>query len=322
MDPLAIDESNIHNYINLPLNFNKNKPLNGIIVTKDNYNEILLIKQKIKLESMENVELESAIIGYLGSDKNIPVVIYRHAKPIPKNISLKKLVRDFYPLSWHNIFTNSDKELEKVYEVLSKIKLRNLAPRLPDIFNAFFYCPLHSVKVVIIGQDPYPGVDDATGKTVAWGMSFATRKGIKVQHSLNIVYDELEEEYSGTDTPFKKPDHGDLRPWAKQGVLLLNMSLTTLVGTTTNVHKKQWKMFLNKVIKGLCKHHERLVFMLWGGEAHKVKDLIIGSHDVLKCAHPAARETKDPFKGCGHFKLANKILVKNKKAPIDWRLSQ
>ncbi len=315
-----IDEDNLIKHINLPIRPSKKPPLKGKNVNSSNLSTVNTKRHIIDLPIIDkDTKTESAVIGYFGDDKRGRIRIIRPKMPIPKDVTIIELASKYYPLSWHHVFTNSQEELKLINEKLLAMRRRDILPRLRDVFNAFKLTNFDDVKVIIIGQDPYFLIDETTGKPNACGVSFGTRRGVAVQASLRQIYKEIHDEYKGTDMEFKIPTHGDITPWAKQGVLMLNMALTTEVNQP-NAHKVEWKMFLNKVIKAISRRHDKLIFVLWGGEAKNVKDLAVGSHDFLMCAHPVARQTKEPFLGCGHFVEINRLLLKNKKSPIDWRL--
>lgn len=179
------------------------------------------------------------------------------------------------------------------------------------IFNAFNFFNFNQLKVVIIGQDPYinPGQ--------AMGLSFSVPKGITIPPSLRNIYKELQMEYPD----FVIPKHGDLTPWAKQGVLLLNATLTVLHGNS-NIHEAFWKKtkFTDDIIKYISGKYKGIIFVLWGGFAKKKKSLIdTERHYVLEGGHPSPLSQKYWF-GCGHFKKINQILEEIDEEPIDWQV--
>ncbi|KAK7110394.1 uracil-DNA glycosylase-like [Littorina saxatilis] len=178
------------------------------------------------------------------------------------------------------------------------------------IFNAFNLTPLKQVKVMILGQDPYH--DDGQ----AHGLAFSVPEGIKVPPSLKNMYKELEGDIKG----FKVPDHGCLEKWAKEGVLLLNATLT--VGAhKPNSHKSYgWQTFTDEVIQVVNAQCQKVVFLLWGNFAHKKEKLIdLGKHSVLKDAHPSPLSF-GKFHNCKCFSRANEELKKAGLAPVDWML--
>jgi len=184
-------------------------------------------------------------------------------------------------------------------------------PKNADIFNAFNTTPFDEVKVVILGQDPYHGEHQAHG------LSFSVQKGITPPPSLKNIYKEL-----ATDIPgFTIPNHGDLTAWAKQGVLLLNASLTVRANTPGSHQKKGWETFTDTVIKKLSDEKEGLVFILWGAFAQAKAELIDGKkHHIIKSPHPSPFSADRGFFGSKPFSKTNDILIKEGKKPIDWQI--
>lgn len=177
------------------------------------------------------------------------------------------------------------------------------------IFNAFNITPFQEVKVVILGQDPYHNPGEAMG------LSFSVPKGVKIPPSLQNIYKELKD-----DVGIQIPDHGDLTPWAKQGVFLLNAMLTVERNKPQSHHKIGWQNFTDAVIRKLSEGREQLVFMLWGNFAKKKNILIDKSrHLVLEAPHPSPL-AGGAFFGCKHFSKANHYLEQHGKEPIDWQL--
>ena len=173
-------------------------------------------------------------------------------------------------------------------------------------FNAFNLCPFNKVKVVILGQDPY------YKKEQAMGLSFSVPEGIKLPLSLRKIYKEIEEDLCNS-----MPESGDLTRWAEQGVLLLNTTLTVR-DAKPNSHKRlNWQNFTDAAIKALNKNHEHIVFMLWGNNAKKKKNLIdINRHCIIESYHPAARQ-KYKFKK-HQFTCCNAYLKQQGLDEIDW----
>lgn len=177
------------------------------------------------------------------------------------------------------------------------------------IFNAFNLTPLTDVKVVILGQDPYHGPNEAMG------LSFSVPQGIKVPPSLRNVYKELKK-----DLNIDIANHGDLRSWAAQGVLLLNAMLTVEHKSPGSHKKIGWQLFTDAVIKYLSDHKEGIIFMLWGNFAKSKKDLIdLNKHHILTAAHPSPL-ARGAYFGSKHFSKANNILIDNNQRPINWEL--
>lgn len=184
-------------------------------------------------------------------------------------------------------------------------------PKGNDIFNAFNLTPFNEVKVVILGQDPYHGAQQAHG------LSFSVQKGVSIPPSLQNIYKELQ-----TDIPgFKIPNHGDLSGWAKQGVLLLNATLSVRANQAGSHQKKGWEQFTDKAIDTLSTERSGLVFMLWGRFAQaKASRIDTKKHVILTAAHPSPFSAYHGFFGCKHFSKANAYLVKKGEKPIVWQL--
>ncbi len=177
-----------------------------------------------------------------------------------------------------------------------------------EIFNAFNLCPFESVKVVIIGQDPYhePGQ--------AEGLCFSVKDGVQLPPSLQNIFKEIE-----ADTGRRPPESGSLRRWAQQGVLLLNATLTVRAHQAGSHQGKGWETFTDAVIARLSAERENLVFLLWGSYAQKKGAVIDRTrHLVLSSAHPSPLSAYRGFFGNHHFTLCNDFLTRHGLAPIEW----
>ncbi len=184
-------------------------------------------------------------------------------------------------------------------------------PPGPEIFNAFNQTPFDKVKVVILGQDPYHGMDQAMG------LCFSVSKKVRVPASLKNIYKELH-----ADTGFTIPDHGDLTSWASQGVFMLNSILTVEEGQAGSHSKIGWHLFTDAVIQKLSSNRSGLIFLLWGNYARSKKVLIdTKRHTILEAAHPSPL-ARNAFSGCRHFSKANTILSKQGSTPINWSLDE
>ncbi len=179
------------------------------------------------------------------------------------------------------------------------------------ILNALNTTPLAAVKVVILGQDPYHGPNQAHG------LSFSVQRGVALPPSLRNIFHELH-----TDLGIPIPSHGDLTRWAQQGVLLLNSVLTVEAGQPTSHQKRGWEDFTDQVIDVLNEQREHLVFILWGAYAQRKGQRIDRSrHLVLTAAHPSPlAANRGGFFGCRVFSKANNYLKQNGIEPIDWQL--
>ncbi|MDF1759188.1 MAG: uracil-DNA glycosylase [Coxiellaceae bacterium] len=189
---------------------------------------------------------------------------------------------------------------------------KTVYPASADIYSAFKLTPYDNVKVVIIGQDPYHGPNQAHG------LCFSVKHGMAVPPSLKNIYKELY-----TDTGFVIPSHGNLEDWAKQGVLLLNATLTVEAGHPQSHAKFGWQTFTDNVIKLLNDYPEPLVFLLWGASAQRKGQVIDSNrHHVLQSAHPSPLSAHRGFLGCKHFSKTNEILESLGKQPINWQLTE
>lgn len=181
-------------------------------------------------------------------------------------------------------------------------------PPPKQIFNAFSYCSLPDTKVVILGQDPYHGPGQAHG------LSFSVQDGIKTPPSLKNMYKEIQSDL-GKDIP----ESGNLERWAKQGVLLLNATLTVLPGKPGSHQGLGWETFTDAVIRTLSEKKEHVVFLLWGNFARSKANLIDASkHLILEAPHPSPFSAHSGFFGCRHFSKTNEYLKAHELEPIDW----
>ncbi len=181
-------------------------------------------------------------------------------------------------------------------------------PPKRDIFKALELTPYEKVKIVILGQDPYhqPGQ--------AMGLSFSVPEGVRIPPSLQNIHKEL-----ASDLGIKRKETGDLTGWAKQGVLLLNTTLTVERSKPGAHRELGWERFTDEVIRALDEHESPLVFLLWGVHARKKKRLVTNpKHLVLEASHPSPFSARDSFFGCRHFSKANRFLEENGREPIDF----
>ncbi|MBS0615221.1 MAG: uracil-DNA glycosylase [Verrucomicrobia bacterium] len=204
-------------------------------------------------------------------------------------------------------------EINKPYIAdLKKFLAEEKSPVYPPedlVFNAFAHTPYDKVKVVIVGQDPYHGAGQAHG------LSFSVPKGVKPPPSLKNIFLELNK-----DLQVPIPNHGCLEGWARQGVLLLNATLTVRAGEPKSHHDKGWERFTDAVIDVLAQRKEPMVFMLWGKSAQEKGHRLLGTHHaVLQAAHPSPYSV-DGFFGCRHFSKANDFLKQWGQTGIDWGL--
>lgn len=213
--------------------------------------------------------------------------------------------------SWKKVLqTEFDKPYfeELVNRVKAEYKTKTIFPKGSLIFNAFNLCPFDKVKVVILGQDPYHGIGQAHG------LAFSVPEGIALPPSLQNIYKEIE-----SDLNIKVEKNGDLTRWAKQGVLLLNSTLTVEQHRAASHQNFGWEIFTDNVINILSKEKEHLVFILWGSFAIKKSSLIDkAKHLVLTSVHPSPLSAYRGFLGNKHFSQTNSYLSANNMEPINW----
>ena len=213
--------------------------------------------------------------------------------------------------SWKTILQD---EFEKDYFqkltdfVRDEYKTRKIFPPAKLIFNAFDLCPFDQLKVVILGQDPYHGPGQAHG------LCFSVNDGVDFPPSLRNIFNEL-----NNDVGKVIPTSGNLTAWAKQGVLLLNATLTVRAYTAGSHQKKGWEQFTDAVIHKINEEKEHAVFILWGNYAiSKGRFIDQNKHFVLTSVHPSPLSASRGFFGNRHFSLTNNYLKQNGLAPIDW----
>ncbi len=199
-------------------------------------------------------------------------------------------------------FTDLTKKVELAY------KEKTVFPAKENIFNAFSLCPFAEVKVVILGQDPYHG------KGQAHGLAFSVEDGVKIPPSLRNIYKEI-----NTDVGKNITDSGNLKYWAKQGVLLLNSTLTVEEGNAGSHQKLGWEQFTDAAIKAISDQKENVVFLLWGNFARSKAALIDNDkHLILESPHPSPLSAYAGFFGCKHFSKTNMYLKAKGLKKIDW----
>ena len=213
--------------------------------------------------------------------------------------------------TWNEILAD---EMQKDYyqELQAFVQKRRaevrVFPEEKNVFNALELTPFESVKVVILGQDPYHGFGQAHG------LSFSVQKGIPLPPSLKNIYKELQEDIGG-----EFPTEGDLSHWAKQGVLLLNTVLTVEEGNANSHKGKGWERLTNRLIESLNELNHPVIFILWGKPAQDKEKLIINpNHVILKAPHPSPLSAYRGFFGSKPFSRVNDILIQQGQTPIRW----
>ncbi|EGY28851.1 uracil-DNA glycosylase [Candidatus Regiella insecticola 5.15] len=217
-------------------------------------------------------------------------------------------------LTWHDVI-GQEKEKPYFRDTLSYVAAQRHAgkiiyPAQKDVFNAFRFTQFAHVKVIILGQDPYHGPNQAHG------LSFSVLPGVPAPPSLMNIYKELVEDIAG----FTYPDHGCLQSWAEQGVLLLNTVLTVEAGKAHSHAHLGWEQFTDRVVAALNEHLTGVIFLLWGAHAQKKGSIIDRKrHFVLQAPHPSPFSAHRGFFGCRHFSQVNQLLQQQKLASIRWQ---
>lgn len=207
----------------------------------------------------------------------------------------------------------SDERYKKIRSFLiDEYNTHTVFPNMYDLYNCFKYTQFKDLKAVILGQDPYHNEGQAHG------LCFSVQDGIDLPPSLVNIYKEMK-----SDLGIDPPKSGNLTKWAKEGVLLLNTSLSVRAHQANSHSKCGWAWFTDNVIKTVSEQAENVVFILWGGNARSKKPLIDQSkHLVLECAHPSPLSAYNGFFGCKHFSKTNEYLISKGKRPIDWDLNE
>lgn len=217
-------------------------------------------------------------------------------------------------VTWADVLAREKREpyFQEVLAFVEKARVSGkvIYPRNAEVFNALALTPFEEVKVVILGQDPYHGPNQAHG------LCFSVKPPTPPPPSLVNIFREL-----NNDLGITRPKHGDLESWAKQGVLLLNAVLTVEDGKPGSHAKRGWERFTSKVIEELNARRQSIVFLLWGAYAQKKAEFVDRSrHLVLTAPHPSPLSAHRGFLGCKHFSQANSYLVRHGLPPIDWNL--
>lgn len=215
--------------------------------------------------------------------------------------------------SWKNLliseFNQPYMQGLKKFLVNEQKSKKIIYPKNSEIFNAFALTPVDQVRIVIVGQDPYHGINQAHG------LCFSVKPNIPLPPSLLNIYKELYNDLGIVQ------QHGCLINWAKQGILLLNSVLTVRAGEAGSHSNKGWEQFTDQVIRVLNLLPRRIIFILWGNYALKKGQIINAKkHMVLKAAHPSPLSANRGFFGCKHFSMVNKLLADMGVDPIDWRV--
>ncbi len=200
------------------------------------------------------------------------------------------------------------KDLEKF--VLKEYNAKTIYPKINEVYNAFRYTSFNDIKVVIIGQDPYHGENQAEG------LCFSVKKGVQKPPSLVNIFKELHD-----DLGYAIPKNGSLVSWTKEGVLLLNAVLTVEKDKAASHKGKGWEIFTDEVIKIINKKDTPVVFILWGSYARSKKELITNKkHFIIESAHPSPLSAHNGFFGSRPFSRTNNFLIEHRLKPINWEI--
>lgn len=228
---------------------------------------------------------------------------------IDNDWSVKRVAKEYTPITWEKVFESSKYEIEDVSDILSEDE----GKRIPDnknLFKAFDLTPIYNVKVVIFGQYPNCYINNPEDKDT--GLAYSISKNTGLTSSLETIYKELKNSIPG----FVIPTHGDLTKWCLQGVLLLNSCLTVRESYPGS-HKEIWMGFMKKIINAILDLNPHCIFVLWGKNVQKMKKIIGERTTILESSHPSFSKA---FLGCNHFNIINDLLVKQGKEIINWNL--
>ncbi len=215
-------------------------------------------------------------------------------------------------LTWTTCLA-TEKRKPYFQDILTRIRIERqqgitIFPKQADVFNAFKLTPIETLKVVILGQDPYHGINQAHG------LAFSVRPPTTPPPSLKNIFQELQQ-----DVGISLPKHGCLESWAKQGVLLLNTTLTVQAHQAYSHANIGWTTFTTKVLQAISQHQSGIVFLLWGRHAqNQAQHIDKHKHMILTAPHPSPLSAHRGFLGCKHFSKTNAILKKQNKNPIHW----
>jgi len=218
-------------------------------------------------------------------------------------------------MNWQEILSEEKQKpyFQQIHSFLESERSqgKTIFPAQDDIFNAFNLTSFDNLKVVILGQDPYHNHNQAHG------LAFSVQENVDIPPSLRNIYKELEQSINA----FMIPNHGSLESWAKQGIFLLNTTLTVEAHIANSHSKIGWEIFTDTIIKTISNNKKNVAFILWGAHARKKAKLIDKSkHLILESAHPSPLSSYRGFFGCNHFNLCNQYLVEKNIKIIDWKI--
>ncbi len=240
----------------------------------------------------------------------------KKCQTIDQSWSPEQIARECPPPTWERVFEYAIPEIKAASKILLETEQTHgmSYPLRKDFFQAFSVTPLPSVKVVLVGQDPYHQTR-FDGLPRAQGLSFSVSRQDDIPSSLSNIFTEL----ANTIPDFVRPLHGDLTSWARQGVLLLNMSLT-VKPHTARFYEELWMGFISKVLEVLAQERPHTVYILLGRQAQKLQQLLPGNAQVVTANHPSGLSAHRGFFGKKVFPKTNRMLEKFRETPIDWNL--
>nr|QBK90887.1 MAG: uracil-DNA glycosylase [Pithovirus LCPAC201] len=265
------------------------------------------------IESIRKVDLNRGeeVDSFLSSDgQEIKIICQPTIEP---HWNIRQIVQNSPPLGWLEVFEDAWTAISIVSDRIGG-EGNEFYPLRENIFKVFELCPLNRVRVVIMGQDPYHSTDHQ-GLPSAQGMSFSVKKGVNIPSSLQNIFKVLVKTVKG----FTIPPHGDLTNWVRQGVFLLNADLTVLPHKAKS-HHTYWISFINIVLKAIINANPNVIFLLWGREAQKTKDIIGDRSGIFETSHPSGYSARYGFNDCDHFNQVNQKLEELKQPLIDWRI--
>ena len=308
---------------------NKIKLEIGLYSNNDQVNpkkKVFSFKKKQNTEKLDNNVIQEKHLGMVNKPVISELVFYEtdffkyklkkdDSKKQKQQTSILRSIPFDQSWKWILLDAQASKYLSDVESKLGDVLLeKDTFPVKEEIFEAFNVCPYNKLKVVILGQDPYPTRGNAHG------LSFSVKPGVKVPRSLTNIYSAIVNDEGVPD--FIKPKHGNLVKWAEQGVLLLNSGLTVKEGSTNcGCHVSIWSKFTDRIIQLISEKTNNVTFVLWGAKAKSKAKLINQSkHMIFEYHHPTARNNNTFASSCKHFGEINTYLKSHKRSPIDWSL--
>ena len=236
------------------------------------------------------------------------------------NWTIKKISQECIPNGWEEVFKEASDVLQCISDNIFDKSRNTFFPLKRDIFRALRETPLNKVRVVLFGQDPFHNVSSNDGLPAAMGLSFSTRRGENIQPSTRNMYNEIKR----VIPDFIIPDHGDLTGWARQGILLLNISLTVEPGQPNSHGKfKIWLPFIQILLKAIAKIRPQCIYLLFGKDALSINTMINQNAKKIICSHPSPfsfNRGEFPFNQSGFAALIDKYLIEQGDKPIYWNI--